>query len=190
MDKRQGFTLIELVLVIVILAIMAVVALPKFINIQDDAKLSSMKAMRAALLSAADLAHMQIQINPNNISDDKKSFTLKDGQSILIRGEYADGRWIGAFDKLVHMDQVTYSNSDDCNDKPTNWCVRERSTQWFSNRGYTSSSEGRGFVIYPKGTNIEDQCIVYYFTPNKATSIADTSGRGIKPYANIDTTGC
>jgi len=37
-NKQQGFTLIELVAVIVILGALAVVALPRFINLQDEAQ--------------------------------------------------------------------------------------------------------------------------------------------------------
>ena len=43
MKKQGGFTLIELVVVIVILGILAVTAAPKFLNLQDDAKNSGVK---------------------------------------------------------------------------------------------------------------------------------------------------
>ncbi|MGL4750761.1 MAG: type II secretion system protein, partial [Shewanella sp.] len=38
MKRQQGFTLIELVVVIIILGILAVTAAPKFINLQSDAR--------------------------------------------------------------------------------------------------------------------------------------------------------
>lgn len=40
MKKQAGFTLIELVIVIIILGILAVTAAPKFLNLQDDARKS------------------------------------------------------------------------------------------------------------------------------------------------------
>ena len=41
MNKQQGFTLIELVIVIIVLGIIAAFAVPKFINLSSDARLAS-----------------------------------------------------------------------------------------------------------------------------------------------------
>ncbi|MGL4473277.1 MAG: type II secretion system protein [Shewanella sp.] len=55
--KHSGFTLIELVVVIIILGILAVVAAPKFINLENDALDSSVKGVGGAFKSAVDMAH-------------------------------------------------------------------------------------------------------------------------------------
>jgi len=55
--NQEGFTLIELVVVIVILGILAVTAAPKFIDLTSDAKASTVQAVQGAMNSAADMAH-------------------------------------------------------------------------------------------------------------------------------------
>ncbi len=56
MKKQGGFTLIELVVVIVILGILAVTAAPRFLNLQDDAKNATLEGLRGAMSGAMGIS--------------------------------------------------------------------------------------------------------------------------------------
>jgi MSHA pilin protein MshA len=61
--KQQGFTLIELIVVIVILGIMSAVAIPQFVNLQSDARSSVMSGVEGTIRSAATLVYSKSLIN-------------------------------------------------------------------------------------------------------------------------------
>jgi MSHA pilin protein MshA len=61
---QAGFTLIELIVVIVILGILAATALPKFMDMGGDARVGSLNAAQAALKSTAAMAHGRWLVNP------------------------------------------------------------------------------------------------------------------------------
>ncbi|PML53053.1 prepilin-type N-terminal cleavage/methylation domain-containing protein [Vibrio lentus] len=63
MKRQGGFTLIELVVVIVILGILAVTAAPRFLNLQDDARESSLQGLKGAIDGAAGIVYGKAAID-------------------------------------------------------------------------------------------------------------------------------
>ncbi|WED21543.1 prepilin-type N-terminal cleavage/methylation domain-containing protein [Vibrio sp. JC009] len=57
MKRQSGFTLIELVVVIVILGILAVTAAPRFLNLQSEARASTLQGMVGAMQGAASVVY-------------------------------------------------------------------------------------------------------------------------------------
>ena len=67
--KEKGFTLIELVMIIVILSILAAVAVPKYIDLASDAELASKNAFSATIMSAASIALADYAVNSSTLTD-------------------------------------------------------------------------------------------------------------------------
>ncbi|MDO9031474.1 MAG: prepilin-type N-terminal cleavage/methylation domain-containing protein [Hydrogenophaga sp.] len=63
MKQQAGFTLIELVMVIVIIGVLSAVALPKFINLQGDAQQAAVDGVAGALSSASAVNYAARKVN-------------------------------------------------------------------------------------------------------------------------------
>ncbi|MGY2573989.1 type II secretion system protein [Vibrio sp. C8] len=68
MKRQGGFTLIELVVVIVILGILAVTAAPRFLNLQGDARVSALQGLKGAMDGAAGIVYGKAAIQGQETS--------------------------------------------------------------------------------------------------------------------------
>jgi MSHA pilin protein MshA len=66
--KQQGFTLIELVIVIVILGVLVATAAPKFINMSSDANVAVLKSIGGAIKASVQLVYTKSTIQGLNNS--------------------------------------------------------------------------------------------------------------------------
>jgi MSHA pilin protein MshA len=89
MKRQQGFTLIELVVVIIILGILAVTAAPKFINLQSDARASSLEGMKGALKGANSLVYSKAIIGGQGTAVNQ-AVTIATGVTVTTDFGYLD----------------------------------------------------------------------------------------------------
>jgi MSHA pilin protein MshA len=98
MNKQQsGFTLIELIAVIVILGILAATAIPKFVDLTSDARKAKVNAALGSLKSAADLAHGKFLVNPVS----PQTF---EGVAVTFVNGYPNAASVAAFSGLTAPD--------------------------------------------------------------------------------------
>jgi MSHA pilin protein MshA len=67
-SKQRGFTLIELVVVIIILGILAAFAVPKFMGLEGEARIAAVKSIGGSMEAADTMAHGIWESTANPVS--------------------------------------------------------------------------------------------------------------------------
>lgn len=164
MKKNRGFTLIELVVVIVILGILAVTAAPKFLNLQDDAHESRAAGVFSAFTAAVNLYN----------------------EAWVLQGEPSASSAVG----VIFADETIYPSNEGFPLGTTHYGIitgegcgelwnallnQELTIEKYVGDNFASASADIQYWYGPAGPNNETACIYYY-----ASNIANKTQAGYK----------
>jgi MSHA pilin protein MshA len=82
-NKQAGFTLIELIMVIVILGVLSAFALPRFADLGGNARTASINGVAGAMKAAANIAHAQQLASGGSGSD---TVSLEGVDIVMLNG--------------------------------------------------------------------------------------------------------
>ena len=163
MYKNKGFTLIELVIVIIVLGILAAVAIPRFINIQQDARIAAIKGI------AGNFSFVVDQVNYAAIMQglDDQTGVKVDVGGVAINTYYGkpqeiwDVRLAELMNNNMHYLGNGYHNSAVLDEvcSQASVCVVDQTPAGSVTGGYT---QGWGMLFVPQGKSVRDQCYAFY----------------------------
>lgn len=81
MKRTQGFTLLEVVVVIVILGVLTATGLPRFVNFRADAKIASINGLAASMRSGAALVQAKWMVVGNSADT---TVDMADGTTVRV----------------------------------------------------------------------------------------------------------
>ena len=174
MEKQKGFTLVELVVVIIILGILAVTAAPKFINMQSDAHAATLKGMQGAINGANVMVYGKaaLQGKTNSVTSESNGNGIDIGNDQTVQAAY--GYTKATKDDLEKVLDVTFDEGTSPTDAGKNeWVIK---------------ADGTTAQIWQRGAPADvvtgDTATVCKLTYTQATSVVSAAT------IVIDTSGC
>ena len=169
MKRQSGFTLIELIIVIVILGILAVTVAPQFFNFGSDARASTVRALEGSMRAASEMVYARGQIG------------LEDGQ-VRVRGDdfvKMDGEYAEASEEGIGAALQVGNDWDE-----VDTITVEGVVYVLGPAGYGQGEPALPADLTSPGENDGTGCFAYYRWTDSAT------GEQTTPRIGSVTTGC
>jgi MSHA pilin protein MshA len=175
MQRRNGFTLIELILVIVVLGVIAIVAAPKFLSVSRDANVATIKQVAAGLEQLTDSIYAKAVIqHKHKVSNES---VVINGVNINTYFGAPQEIWNNALGNLMEGDFSYVGNgyydlgsslvsSYQCQQR---LCVIDQTPGSYVN----NSIQGWGLFIFPKGYRLQDGCYAYYAFAENGSQVTE-----------------
>lgn len=170
--RTQGFTLVEVVFVLLVLGILASMAIPRFVDLRRDALIGTLKGIEGALHST-----MVIYQPLAAIRGVKTGNLPVNGENVEFHSGYPEGEWNKAFRYILDIStQSSHTGAGAL-------CTQERLCG-VGNRPsiptVAGTTGGRGVIIWPEGFRISEGCFAYYYNHHD----------GSYPTIGVVDTGC
>lgn len=137
--QQSGFTLIELITVVVILGVLAAFAIPRFASLETEARIGAIKGLAGSVRSGAALAHAKWMAGGNSAAT---SITMEGSTAVAMSDGYPTAAAAGIDATLQDISGFTASGS-----APRVWALDGAPTSANCSVSYAASVSGAAPVI-------------------------------------------